>query len=189
MASQMALVVKNLPTNSGDIRDEGSIPGLGRSPGEGNGNPLQYSCLENPMDRGTWRATVHRVSQSQTRLKQLGMHTHTLIIIAPDKKSVAFQARMRSLNCFKSQFCSKSSPKMSKVKWQLVEKYFPSFLLVCWGSSDFLKPTLCVWFKENPFLLSENSECRFRSQSNSVACQSKDRFSGTMDNLRKQWTK
>ena len=50
-ASQVALVVKNPPANSGDIRDVGSIPGLGRSPGEGNGNPLQYSCLENPMDR------------------------------------------------------------------------------------------------------------------------------------------
>ena len=49
--------------------DSGSIPGLGRSPGEGNGNPLQYSCLENPMDRGAWRATVHRVAKSWTRLK------------------------------------------------------------------------------------------------------------------------
>ena len=47
-------VVKNLPANAGDIRDMGSIPGLGRSPGEGHGNPLPYSCLENPMDRGTW---------------------------------------------------------------------------------------------------------------------------------------
>ena len=55
-------VVKNLPANAGDIRDMGSIPGLGRSPGGGNGNPLQYSCLENPMDRGAWQATVHRVS-------------------------------------------------------------------------------------------------------------------------------
>ena len=51
-ASQVALVVKNLPVNAGDIRDVESIPGSGRSPGEGNGNPLQYSCLENPMDRG-----------------------------------------------------------------------------------------------------------------------------------------
>ena len=49
-------------------RDTGSIPGLGRSPGRGHGNPLQYSCLENPMDRGAWRATVHRVAKSQTRL-------------------------------------------------------------------------------------------------------------------------
>ena len=62
-------MVKNLPTNSGDIRDLGSIPGLGRSPGEGNGNPLQYSCLVNPMDRGAWQAMVHEVAKSQTRLK------------------------------------------------------------------------------------------------------------------------
>ena len=59
MASQVALVVKNLPANTGDIRDKSSIPGSGRSPGEGNGNPLQYSCLGNLMDRGAWQATVH----------------------------------------------------------------------------------------------------------------------------------
>ena len=53
------------------VRDAGSIPGWGRSPGEGTGNPLQYSCLENPMDRGAWQATVHSVTQSQTRLKRL----------------------------------------------------------------------------------------------------------------------
>ena len=64
--SQVVLVVKNLPANARDIRDKGSIPGLGRSPGEGNGYPLQYSCLENPMDRGAWRATVYRVAQSHT---------------------------------------------------------------------------------------------------------------------------
>ena len=52
--SQVALVVKNLPANAGDVIDAGSIPGLGRSPGGGHGNPLQYSCLENPMDRGAW---------------------------------------------------------------------------------------------------------------------------------------
>ena len=69
MSSQVALVVKNLPANAGDIRDAGSIPGLGRSPGDGNGNPLQYSCLENPVDREAWRATVHRVAKSRTRLK------------------------------------------------------------------------------------------------------------------------
>ena len=63
-ASQVMLVVKNLPV--GDIRDEGSIPGLGKSPGGGHGNPLQDSCLENPMDRGAWQVTVHRVAKSQT---------------------------------------------------------------------------------------------------------------------------
>ena len=62
-------MVKNLPANAGDVRDMGSIPGSGRSPGEGNGNPLQYSCLENATDRGAWRATVHRVTKSQTGLK------------------------------------------------------------------------------------------------------------------------
>ena len=64
--SQVALVVKNPPTNAGDIRDAGSIPGLGRSTGEGNGNPLQYFCLENPMDSEAWWAMVHRVAKSQT---------------------------------------------------------------------------------------------------------------------------
>ena len=57
-------MVKNPPANSGDIRDEGSIPGSGRSPGGGHGSPLQYSGLENPTDGGAWRATVHRVAKS-----------------------------------------------------------------------------------------------------------------------------
>ena len=56
-------MIKNLPANAGDIREAGSIPGSGRSPGGGNGYPLPYSCLENPMDRGTWRATVHGVTR------------------------------------------------------------------------------------------------------------------------------
>ena len=56
-------MVKNLPANAGDVMDAGLIPGLGRSPRGGNGNPLQYSCLENPMDRGAWRAIVHRVTE------------------------------------------------------------------------------------------------------------------------------
>ena len=64
-------MVKNLPANAGDIEDEGSIFGLGRSPGGGHGNPLQYSCLENPMDRGLWKAMVHGVAESQRRLKWL----------------------------------------------------------------------------------------------------------------------
>ena len=62
-------MVKNPPTNAGDIRDVGSIPGLGRCPGGGHGNPFQYSYLENPMDREAWQVTIHRVSKSRTRLK------------------------------------------------------------------------------------------------------------------------
>ena len=65
-ASQVVLAVKNPPANAGDIKDAGSISGSGRSPGGGHGNLLQYSCLENPMDTGAWRARVHRVSQSLT---------------------------------------------------------------------------------------------------------------------------
>ena len=64
--SQVVLVVKNLPSNAGDIGDAGSIPGLGKYPGVGNGNPLQYPCLENPMDRGSWWAIVQGVAKSQT---------------------------------------------------------------------------------------------------------------------------
>ena len=67
-ASQVALLVKNLPASEGNAGDTGSIRGSGRSPGGGNGNPLQYSCLENPVDRGVWRATVHGVAKSRTRL-------------------------------------------------------------------------------------------------------------------------
>ena len=62
----MVLVVKNLPASAGELRERGSIPGLGRSPGEGHGKPLQYFCLENRMDRGAWQATAHRVTELDT---------------------------------------------------------------------------------------------------------------------------
>ena len=73
-ASLVARLVKNPTANAGDTKDTGSVPKWGRSPGVGNGNPLQYSYPENSMDRGTWQATVHRVTKSQT---QLNTHTHT----------------------------------------------------------------------------------------------------------------
>ena len=66
MCSQVVLMVNKPSANAGNIRDTGSIPGLGRSPGGGHGNPLQYSCLENPMDRGAWWAMVHRVEKNRT---------------------------------------------------------------------------------------------------------------------------
>ena len=77
---KVVLMVKNLPVNEGDARDTGSIPGLGRSPGKGNGNPVQYSCLENSMDRGAWQATVHGVAKSCTWLiEHTCTHSHPLI--------------------------------------------------------------------------------------------------------------
>ena len=93
----MALLVKNLPANAGDIRDEGLISGSGRSPGGGHGNTLQYSFLKNPMDREAWRATVHRVIKSRTWLKQLSMHAYILkrlparILEMPVQESLSFR--------------------------------------------------------------------------------------------------
>ena len=77
-ASQVVLVVKNLPANAGVIRDAGSISGLRRCPGGGHGNPIQSSCLENPMNRGAWWASVHRIVQSWTQLSAGGC-THALL--------------------------------------------------------------------------------------------------------------
>ena len=77
--SPVPLVVKNPTANAGDTRDLGLIPGWRRSPGGGHGNPLQDSCLENPMDRGAWWATVHRVAKSQTQLKRLHANMHFFV--------------------------------------------------------------------------------------------------------------
>ena len=74
----MALVVKNLPATEGDVRDMGLIPGSGRFPGRGHGNPIQYSCLENPMDRGAWRATVRSIAELDMT-KSTYTHTHKYI--------------------------------------------------------------------------------------------------------------
>ena len=76
-AIREAQVVKKPPANAGDLRDVGLIPGSGRSPWEGNDNPLQYPCLENPMDRGAWQASAHSVAKSQTWLKWFNMYTCT----------------------------------------------------------------------------------------------------------------
>ena len=67
-------MVKNSPVNAGDLRDPGPNPGSGRSSGEEHSNPLQYSCLENPMDRRSWQATVHRAAKSWTQLKRPTIH-------------------------------------------------------------------------------------------------------------------
>ena len=72
-------MVKNPPANAEDTRDMGSIPGSGRSPREGNGNPLQYSCLENPMARGAWQVTVHGVAKNRTQLSDQHMHFSSIV--------------------------------------------------------------------------------------------------------------
>ena len=73
-------MVKNLPANAGDTRDAGSIPGSGRSPGVQNGNPLQYSCVENPMSRGAWQATVHGVAELDMTEPELSLSRSDLPI-------------------------------------------------------------------------------------------------------------
>ena len=86
MVTEAPLKAKSLPGGSDgkesvwDAGDVSSIPGLGRSPGEGDGNPLQYLALRIPIDRGAWWATIHEVTKSQTRLKQFSMHTHACFI-------------------------------------------------------------------------------------------------------------
>ena len=82
-------MVKNPLANAGDIRDAGSIPGLGISPGGGHGNPLQYSSLENPMDRGAWQATVHRFAKSRTQLKQLSTHIQCMDNVIHKEKAMS----------------------------------------------------------------------------------------------------
>ena len=91
-ASYVVLVVKNPLANAGDVRDMGSIPGSGRSPGGGHDNRLQYSCLETPIDRGAWRATVHEVAQSRTWLKWLSMNKASQLCYFPPGGQCAMAA-------------------------------------------------------------------------------------------------
>ena len=96
-ASQVVLVVKNSPANVGNLRDTDmdSIPGLGRLPGGGHGNPLQSSCLENPMDRGAWQAMVPGVTKNRTQLKQLSMHMHMQL----DSRAPSLPIQLCFSNC------------------------------------------------------------------------------------------
>ena len=107
----MVLVVKNLPANAGDLRDVGSIPGWIRSLGRGHGNPLQYSCLENPMDRGAWRATVPRVAKSRARLKRLQFSSvaQSCLTLCDPMNRAACQASLSITN-------SRSLPKIMSIE-------------------------------------------------------------------------
>ena len=109
----MALVVKNPPDNAGNIRDTGSIPESGRSPGEGNGNPLQYSCLENPMDREAWQATAYNVVESWTGLKPFSTYTCTNFKLLLAQWS----------HLFKTTFCQISISSWIKILFKHIMKY------------------------------------------------------------------
>ena len=121
-ASHVALVVKNPPVSSGEGRDTGSIPGLGRSPGGGHSNPLQYSCLENPTDRGAWQAAVHRVANHWTRLKQPSMHACRSGKCFWDCEVV--YTNVRIARCFKWR----------GLQMQLIS-HWPIVLILCFGEN------------------------------------------------------
>ena len=116
---------KNQRASAGDIRDSGLIPGSGRPPGGGHGNPLQCSCLENPMDRGAWRATVHGVAKSQTRLKWLSRHASSCM--EKGQKLISgetSQLRNTRENCQKARGALRPEPQEKRWKgtWGLVWK-------------------------------------------------------------------
>ena len=98
-ASQLALMAKNLPASARDVRDMGSILGWGRSPGGGHGNPLQYSCLEDPTDREAWWAIVQRVTKSQTQLKQLSIEQDSIVQPFVDKSY--YMSSLRDIKFYK----------------------------------------------------------------------------------------
>ena len=99
-------MIKHPPANAGDLREVGSIPGSGRFPGRGHGNPLQSSCLENPMDRGAWGATVHGVAESQTQLKQLSKKARDIniqkMITTENRYSPSARRTMGRAGCIQS---------------------------------------------------------------------------------------
>ena len=114
-ASQVALVVKNLPANARVVRDMGSIPGVGRSPGGGHGNLLLYSCLENPMDREVCQATVHRVAQNRTWLKWLSTYIYLVgsWFLDQGSKLMLFEMEAQSSN----HWTSREFPTWDVLKW------------------------------------------------------------------------
>ena len=89
----MSTVVKNPPANAGDARHAGSIPGSGKSLGVGNGNPLQYTCMENSMDRGAWWAAVHGITKSWTRLKRLSSSSSSRALGVKTKIDAMYQRK------------------------------------------------------------------------------------------------
>ena len=141
-------MVKNPPANAADIRDGGLIPGSGRSPWRGPGNPLPYSCLEESMDRGTWRATVYRVTKSWTQLKWLSMHACRQGRIQTDGMNPHYDGTISAWRFRISQ------PKEER-KWNIT----PCFILSStwkWHTSDW--PKRVTWLQHIPW---EQRNARF----------------------------
>ena len=138
----VALVVKNLPANAGDIRDTVSIPGSGRSTGEGNDNPLQYSCLENPMDRGAWQAIVCRVAKSRTWLKWLST-AHNLCSQGRPFQNQSFNKEQKNGLRNKTHFILKTITETFQKK-----THFSMIVIVCFHhtkkSSNYSKSKFCL---------------------------------------------
>ena len=122
---RVALVVKKLPANAGDVRNAGLIPGLGRSSGGGHGNSLQCSCLENSIDRGAWWATVHRVAKSQTRLKWLSTHSRTVDATG----TICTKPKIFTLWLFTEKFANFCSKLVSDFDLQWYTEKVHSFLI------------------------------------------------------------
>ena len=120
---------KELPANTGDVRDVGLIPGSGRSSAGGHGNPLQYSCLENPTDRGAWWATVHGVTKSQTWLKRLSTHKQQVWPHVPERYPFNVVGQLFSLDK-SSQRCQTIKMKHFHMKLVLLKQSRIAFLLV-----------------------------------------------------------
>ena len=104
-------MVKNPPANAGNIRDAGLIPGSGRFPGEGHGNPIQHSCLENPTDRGAWQATVQGLQKSQTQLKRLSTHAHTCPELGGNNRRGRIFVSMKLITNGRERLNKQSDPK------------------------------------------------------------------------------
>ena len=120
-ASQVALVVKNLPAKGGDLKDVGLIPGLRRSLGGRNGNPHQYSCLENPKDQKAWRATVHRITKRQTWLKRLSTQVLCIIYITDTNNAMLCSLWKMRLIC---KYWFEKFPLCTGKKWRGVSKVY-----------------------------------------------------------------